>query len=326
MKRALLMMALVLCASGALAQSQRQPPRPQPARPPQVQTSPLQQPAPDERGTEAQPIIVKVQEAPTDPAKAAEQERTRREEAENARLLTAYTKDLASYTSNMAWLTGGVALFTLFLFGATFTQVLLFRSQLRIMNQGLADTKTTAKAAQDSADTAKRALTELERPFVFVGSLDVLDSSPRRGRETCVRIGLKNHGRTPAVMRELTFTAHMTNRIPDDPAVNETIVATVPLSNVIGTDELFDTLWVRIDPDPRFCELIRNGMIRLQIVFGITYRDIFGREHPEQFDYMWDRRLEMFLRTEDVLIADDEERREAEQHARQRGEPNAPQA
>jgi hypothetical protein len=67
-------------------------------------------------------------------------------------------------------------------------QAILFLSQLRIMNQSLNDTKTTAEAtkisaeaakdaahaAQDQAETARRALVAANRPWVAV-AIDIVE-------------------------------------------------------------------------------------------------------------------------------------------------------
>ena len=103
-----------------------------------------------DRGTESSPVVVKVM--PTEkPKDELEAEKTKQE---SDRQLVKLTGDLANYTQ--------------FLFGATAALVIAAAGLVILGFYQSRDTKRSIKAAEDSARIAARALTELERPFVGI--------------------------------------------------------------------------------------------------------------------------------------------------------------
>ena len=143
-------------AGSAWAQSPQPPASEQLRSPSPSSPYALQIPPAEQRGTEDRPIIVKVIEPQKNEKKEADDERARREEGENSRLLTKATVELAAYTDKLAAYTGQIAILTFALVCVAGAQLLLFGWQLRIMNAGMVDTNIIANTGKASVDLAAR--------------------------------------------------------------------------------------------------------------------------------------------------------------------------
>jgi hypothetical protein len=109
------------------------------------------------------------------------------------------------------WLTrDAVGFFTLCLAAVGVGQLVLFFVQLKLIRKSLEDTKLAAEAAKKSADAAvisAEHMPRVERAYLFlamdfVSSIKEFEHSDPTTRSR-ITFGLKNHGKTPAVMEEL---------------------------------------------------------------------------------------------------------------------------
>lgn len=101
-----------------------------------------------------------------------------------------------------------VSLFTFFLVVVAAGQLRLFWWQLDLIRDSVKDTNIAAIAAQSSANIAERALTTLERPFVYcsvskpgikTGKLVFPNGASKIGTQfSTLELSVYNFGRTPA--------------------------------------------------------------------------------------------------------------------------------
>jgi hypothetical protein len=181
-------MFLVLISYSS-AQSQQRPfSNPHPAPPPAAQ---------DQRGTDQQPLAVKIVPAEKTDAERDDEQRHRDNEAK----LSASAEQLARFA------------YGLFLVGIA--QLLLFAVQLWFIRASFRDAKKAAEAAKLNAD----ALIDAERGRIFVNieqdTADAIRSAARHANSpekdgnlldgsVGLFYGLKNYGKTPAIIRELS--------------------------------------------------------------------------------------------------------------------------
>ena len=216
------LVALLLAASLSVAfgQSQRaaqgrgeavQPREPEPRTP--------QQPAiPDQRGTEASPLIVKVAPTPKSDEERAEETQARSERGALERQLLDLTNDLAAYALALFAATGVLLFATLGLLIAVF-------KQSGSMKKSLAVARTSADAAQKSAATAENALTVLEGPSLFV--VDVQDRilpdavSSENPPAPEADIFCFNTGRSTAIIQSARHELMLYVTEPADPAFSQ---------------------------------------------------------------------------------------------------------
>jgi hypothetical protein len=140
------------------------------------------------------PIIVNVLPAPKTDAEAEHERQERAEKAELDRQLVHLTADLASFTAWLVYATAALVVATAGL--AIFAYV-----QARDMKESLAIAKVAADASAKSAGVAERALTTLERAFVYFSRWDleqlpVREDDPSRPYYCTIR--WMNTGRTQA--------------------------------------------------------------------------------------------------------------------------------
>jgi hypothetical protein len=105
-------------------------------------------PAADQRGTEKEPLAVKVLSAPKSESDAAKEEYERAEKA-------ALDEKLAFDTQRIADYTGYLAAFTVMLAAVAIVQASFFLVQLKLMRTGTTDATIAANAAKDAATAAK---------------------------------------------------------------------------------------------------------------------------------------------------------------------------
>jgi hypothetical protein len=97
-----------------------------------------------------------------------------------------------------------VAFFTLALVFLGTGQAALFLWQLRLIREGLADTKNAADAAKESAETAAKSFSSLERPYLYI--FDVADqflfdrSTPMINNEVYITFTVANYGKIPEII------------------------------------------------------------------------------------------------------------------------------
>lgn len=109
------------------------------------------------------------------------------------------------------WLTRDASgFFTIWLVVIGGAQLVLFYVQLRLIRESLDDAKiaadagaVAANAATKQAEAAERALTELERPWIFVDlSRDLHGSPDNEFQDPYALFDIVNHGRGPAIIDE----------------------------------------------------------------------------------------------------------------------------
>jgi len=167
-------------------------------------------------------------------------------------------------------------------------QAVLFVWQLSLIRDGAKDTAIAAKAASRSADTAERALTELERPFVMVSSVrsnladaiaEVISEPP------CpfVKITIKNFGRTPAIIETLGSRIRLSG--------DDSLLPVMDAQNlVLGPGDIHE---FKTTYDGAYGQgiayQIRGGFITVWLAFYIKYQDIFGTAHETAADWKYYR-------------------------------------
>lgn len=203
-----IILSVAICFALTLdSQAQSQHPSPRSNAP---SNNTAQPPTTDQRGTDQFPLAVKILPGPDAKARSEQEEREGRDKTENDIKLTAETQRIADYTW---WL----SVITLFLFFAAIGQIVVFYIQLRYMGEqlrfarrGVIDAAIAANAAKDSADaavTSAEHLPRVERAYLFL-AMEV-ESEIREFRygdsttRSKITFGLKNHGKTPAIVEEL---------------------------------------------------------------------------------------------------------------------------
>ena len=159
-----------------------------------------------ERGTDKDPLTVKIIPAQPTKEQSEQEDRSKREQQEKAVLdkrVADDTQRLADKTEDLAFYTKWLAVFTLFLFVTALGQMLLFWVQLRIMRKSLEDATTAANAATDSAITSQAAL-ESTKDTAKRQLRAYLSITPNTfgllaaGNHVRITFDAKNHGQTPA--------------------------------------------------------------------------------------------------------------------------------
>jgi hypothetical protein len=146
-------------------------------------------PAPDLRGTEQQPLVIRTIPSPGDADKAAEDERERKEKAELDRKLVDFNGDLAFYTKILALL-AGIQLTALFL------QTYFFFDSVKVSKSATEAARVSATAAKQTADSADAIGRAQTRAYISIKSTGVVFFG--RDSDPLINIVVSNGGQTPA--------------------------------------------------------------------------------------------------------------------------------
>jgi hypothetical protein len=155
-----------------------------------------------------------------------------------------------------------------------------------------------ATATQRSADVAERALTELERPFVYAQvtqpGLAFVPSAHQRGYElqrSTLELSLLNFGRTPANLTRLeyqiTTAPHGDIASSIDPrrvGGRELPIGTVSADGHPYAEATYLRLWFFEEEQD-----IVDGRRSVWLVGFVRYDDIFGNHHVTGFAKVFDR-------------------------------------
>jgi hypothetical protein len=139
-------------------------------------------------------------------------------------------------------------------------------------------TRIAAEAAKQSAFVAERALTELERPWIFIQGAKLtwrdsqLPGQPRLRNDWYISLKLKNVGRMPAIIYAIVFKIEDKATLPPTPDYRNSGALTCP--GTIAPGDEVDTNDVGPGPG-RQNELVFYGKI--------TYRELNGKEHHSGF-------------------------------------------
>ena len=218
------------------------------------------QPAPDQRGTDQSPLIVKITPAPKSEANAAEEAKEREEKAKLDTALVKFNGDLAFYTLILA-----IVAFLQFV--ALVAQALLLGG--------------TLKATTVAANVAKDALITTERAFVFLDDIDTEYSTQPRGSSSEFRfLTLKprwrNSGNTPT--RNMRIRINWTpwaGDLADDFSYS---YGALPVSMFLGPKA---TEWsTTINVPSNVATDAFNERSRIFIWGRVDYEDIFDNTEP----------------------------------------------
>jgi hypothetical protein len=165
-----------------------------------------------DRGTENSPVVVKV--LPTE--KSQTELRNDVEKQESDRHLVKLTGDLAKYTERLFWATLILAAVTAGLVGVGY-----FQSR---------DAKRSIAAAEASARIAERALTELERPYLFILDYNWLltEKAKADGLKCGFVFSVANGGKLPAFIKVVKLGIRIGESIPsiyDEPSIHDLLTA-----------------------------------------------------------------------------------------------------
>jgi len=145
------------------------------------------------------------------------------------------------------------------------------------------------RIAANAAKTAAGALPNVERAYVFLAAefqhSRKPNAIPGTGDIIEVRFALKNHGRTPAIMRQINAEIRVVDQLP---TAFRQIASDMPQGLVISGGETTDFLTHRqLIPAADWAAFPRRT--RLLLFLGVIhYTDVFGKPHETGFCLDWD--------------------------------------
>lgn len=211
--------------------------------------------AQQERGTDNSPVVVKI--LPTEKSKT--ELATEKEKQESDKQLVELTGDLAKYTKLLFIATALLVIATAGLVVFGFIQS--------------SDSKRSIAAAETSAAVAERALTDLERPWLFLASVSIRFNPSATGllepNRWFLKLHWKNVGRAPAIVDECLFSIELKKNLPETPVYNPDLK--LNCQHTIAEKETVETN--EVGPARRQDE-------EILVFFGrMTYRELGGKKH-----------------------------------------------
>jgi hypothetical protein len=186
----------LLLALGSGALLAQQSPRP-PQKQEQTQPSRPEQPLSTQQQAAPQPpIVVNVLPSPKTEKELAEERHERDEKAKLDKRLVDLTAELSEYTGGLFRATVGLVLATGLLVIVTAGLVVFAYLQSRDMKASIGVAGKSAKAAEDSAATADKALRTTQRAYLSVEPLGIMPSADRK--HVISHIEIRNVGHLPA--------------------------------------------------------------------------------------------------------------------------------
>ena len=176
-------------------------------------------------------------------------------------------------------------------------QLLVFAYQAFKLRQTVAEGREAisaavkaAEASAKQADTAERALTIVERPYLFLVNVGVpampADLVNPRFRPR-LQYSFHNYGRSPAKIRERFLTLGLTDNLEDKPVYDGSkdtglyllgVDKATPAETAIADRDLTEEQWADV-----------IGAKLHVIFFGyVQYTDILGYKHTSTFGIRWD--------------------------------------
>jgi hypothetical protein len=229
---------------------------------------PQNQSAGQDRGAPNDPIFVKIVPPEKTDTERAEDRKKENEKSAIDRSVVRFTEDLATYTA--------------FLFGATAVLALATGGLVFAGFKQLRDTKRIIIAAEKSAMTAERALTDLERAYVFVSIYahypnfaTLVNNATEKLFDVHVTISASNHGKTPAILRKVRGYLQIPDVVPQSLIEIPNAVIEFPDGLAISSAEPYRfTVDHRITNDEWIG--IQNANKHLYCVGVIGYSDVLG--------------------------------------------------
>lgn len=289
-----------------------QPPSPsiseksKPVQPPTHQTE--NEGSKQNYGTANDPLFIKI--VPTEQADNARQQQTKNEDQK-----ASFDRRMADSTEDLAIYTGGLVAATIVLALVGVGQLYMFYRQLGYMKDGVRDAKIAAdaaaagaKAAQSSADTAARALAELERPHLFVELKDgIIDTTyDEMYPDGAIEFDIPNYGRVPASV--------------DGCYVGITQIGIFPKSGIL-CDEFhgiigpgakkercrvhipynasLDTVVTQNSDEPPYMVPSKNSSYETIILIEIFYMGIGIEKYFSRFCWLWDHGVGRWVKYND---------------------------
>jgi len=166
------------------------------------------------------------------------------------------------------------------------------------MQASIAAAQSAADAAKKSARVAEAALTVLEKPYVFVDRRIILSKSileikdfKTQNSDFLCHLGVEyfviNHGRTPAIIKNLTATMLIVANIPE----HRRITGTPEIQPAIGMAQgVPDGPLKCLSNEPAtvvICDEILRGDKFLFFYGQISYRDVFSYEYLTGFGWRY---------------------------------------
>lgn len=172
------------------------------------------------------------------------------------------------------------------------------KMQSRDMQASIAVAQSAANAANKSAKVAEDALTVLEKPYVFIDRrialsksiMEIKDFKALNADSLC-HIGVEyfiiNHGRTPAIIKNLTTTMLIVANIPE----HRTITGTPEIPTAIGMAQGVPDGPLKCLSNEAatvvICDEILRGCKFLFFYGQISYRDVFSYEYLTGFGWRY---------------------------------------
>lgn len=208
-----------------------------------------------------------------------------RREAESDKAKASIDDAMVKYTTLTAIFTGALSVIAFF-------QMFLFVWQLRLMRKSAVDASTAANAAKDSAE----ALPKIERAYIFLESAvfakigTVVTVSDVNGKQVSnqnnvVEFTFKNHGNTPAILKEIFGSVRICNDFAEATNAAGTIFAA---GKVISASETCSFL-TELNVDAAEYEQAKAGGQQKLLLFGsIHYFDVMNFERVTGFCWKYD--------------------------------------
>jgi hypothetical protein len=207
----------------------------------------------------------------------------------------ASTRDAGEPGSSIDW-------WTMFFIGLLVAlgviQAIMFWWQLQVLKKSLRDSRDTSKAAKDSAEAARASADiaqKMERALITaeVSSPTLPLASPERVwteddmTEVSASVTLRNHGRTPAIIRRIHVHPVVAFSAPANPqAFLGGPQRDLPPALAIAASGSYETVVKRTVPRSLWQEAI-GGKKTLFCGGKIEYDDILGQRHETVF--CWER-------------------------------------
>ena len=290
LKQLSIVLLLLLNCENAFSQSND--PAPPNSRPPTRLTTP------DQRGTDQNPLTVKILPSSNSESQAREAQEREKQNADSDKRIADETKRLADYTRDLVHI-------TYLLFAAASLQIGLFFWQLRLIQGSAKDGTKAANAATEQARLARQAFENVERPYLLIFDV-MMPTKPLTEPQTAdpppiLVYDVGNFGKLPATIDEIWTGAGLRDdgRSPDllRPSHDHRLIVSDSLrpdkqqSKI--TQAMTDT--IVIDNGFRFIPHIPVGQdLSFRIV--LRYRGPFSRGHETSGWWRYDPSAESFVR------------------------------
>lgn len=257
-----------------------------PSKPSRAQSAAQQQQShPDQRGTEASPLIVE-----TFPKAPTNTEAKKREEAEKVK--SESDRKLVEFTGNLVLYTGGLFFATLALAIGTGALVWVGFRQVR-------DAQGSIDAALKSAEVAEKSLRIAQRPTINITPLNLVDAAYPDMPEARIEFGLRNNGVGAATISNVSVVAYISpsainNKITSIPinlatSINSTILE---VGESIGDNKIFGTEF----PVKNSIFSILNCTLFIKLTFFIEFMDIVENKYTTETMITYDAKTAQFIR------------------------------